>query len=180
VPEFRRATAADIPALHALIERAYRGDSAKRGWTHEADLLGGQRTDRQALAAMITAPDQRILIAVEDGALIGCVHVTDKRDGLAYLGLLTVDPDRQAGGLGRALLAAAEALAVDDFGAYAMEMTVIARRSELVAWYERRGYSPTGEMRPFPYDDRRFGSPVVRDLDFVVLARTVRDRSGSP
>lgn len=34
----RPATHADLPALHAVIERADRGDSARQGWTFEADL----------------------------------------------------------------------------------------------------------------------------------------------
>lgn len=168
----RAATAPDLPALHALIERAYRGDSAKAGWTHEADLLGGQRTDLAALAEMLADPDQRLLVAVEDGALTGCVAVTRKPDGRGYLGLLTVDPALQAAGLGKRLIAAAEE-AARDFGADTMEMTVIASRGELIAYYERRGYALTGERQPFPLDDPRFGLPKTRDLEFIVLAKAL-------
>jgi ribosomal protein S18 acetylase RimI-like enzyme len=165
----RRATAADLPALHALIERAYRGDSARAGWTHEADLLGGQRTDRAALEAILADPEQRLYAAEVDGALAGCVSLQRKRGGVAYLGLLTVDPERQAGGLGRAVLAAAEERALTDLGATRVEMTVIRQRPELIAWYERRGYALTGEERAFPYGNERFGRPAVPDLVFVVL-----------
>ena len=49
-PTIRPATAADIPALHALIESAYRGEVSRAGWTTEADLLDGQRTDPDDLA----------------------------------------------------------------------------------------------------------------------------------
>lgn len=169
----RTATATDLPALHALIERAYRGDSARAGWTHEADLLGGQRTDLAALAEMSADPDQHLLIAVEEGVLVGCVNVTRKADGRGYLGLLTVEPECQAAGLGRRLIAAAEDRA-RGFGATVMEMTVIASRGELIAWYERRGYGLTGERRPFPLDDRRFGLPKTRDLEFVVLEKPLQ------
>ena len=48
-------------------------------------------------------------------------------------------------------------------------MTVVQLRAELIAWYERRGYRPTGETRPFPYGDERFGTPRRDDLQFVVL-----------
>ena len=48
--DIRFAGVADLPALHALVEGAYRGDSARRGWTHEAVMLGGQRTDQASLA----------------------------------------------------------------------------------------------------------------------------------
>jgi len=170
----RVATVADIPALHALIESAYRGDSAKRGWTHEADLLGGQRTDREALAEIVADPKQALLVGKRHGAPIGCVLVKDlglRNDGrIAYLGMLTVRPDLQAAGLGRALLAAAEAHA-RNIDAEIMEMTVIKRRPELIAWYERRGYALTGREEPFPLDDSRFGLPKTRDLVFVVLSK---------
>ena len=172
MPEPRVATADDIHALHGLIESAYRGDSAKAGWTHEADLLGGQRTDAEALEAMIASDDQVILLIEEDHAPTGCVHVTIKPDGLAYLGLLTVDPSRQAAGLGRQLLEAAEAEARTR-GCDRIEMTVIAQRAELIAWYKRRGYALTGERRPFPLDDPRYGLPTTRDLEFVVMAKPI-------
>lgn len=170
--QVRRATAADLPALHLLIEGAYRGDSAKRGWTHEAELLDGQRTDEDALAAMFDDPAERLLVAERDGVLIGCVSVRDLGEGGAYLGLLTVDPGAQAGGLGRRLLEAAEADA-RAAGAMRMEMTVIRQRPELIAWYERRGYAVTGERRPFPHGDPRFGLPRTPDLEFVVLERAL-------
>ena len=50
-------------------------------------------------------------------------------------------------------------------------MTVIAQRAELIAWYERRGYARTGEARPFPYGDPRFGEPRRDDLSFLVLEK---------
>ncbi|UZK68929.1 GNAT family N-acetyltransferase [Sphingomonas sp. S1-29] len=164
----RPATADDIPVLHALIESAYRGDSARSGWTHEADLLDGQRTDRAALADILADPDQLLLMR-HDAA--GCVSVTRRAGGIGYLGLLTVRPDLQAEGIGRALLAAAERAAVAHFGTLVVEMTVIAQRPELIAWYERRGYALTGETRPFPLDDARFGLPRTRELAFVVLEK---------
>lgn len=161
----------DVPALRALIESAYRGDSAKAGWTHEADLLEGQRTDEGELRDILADASRIILLAEIDGALIGCVQVADQGQGLAYLGLLTVDPARQADGLGRLLIEAAEAEARSRFAATRMEMTVIRQRAELIAWYERRGYRLTGETRPFPLDDPRFGLPRTRDLAFVVLEK---------
>ncbi|WP_225206867.1 GNAT family N-acetyltransferase [Novosphingobium huizhouense] len=146
----RLATAADVPALRLLVERAYRGDSARGGWTHEADLLDDERTDEEELAATLADPACHILVAEDEGRLTGTVTITRKSDARAYLGMLCVDPALQAAGLGRRLIAAAEAQAVRDFGAAFMEMTVIDKRPELIAWYERRGYARTGETRPFP------------------------------
>jgi ribosomal protein S18 acetylase RimI-like enzyme len=167
------ATRADLPTLHALIESAYRGDSARRGWSHEADLLDGQRTDVAALEAMLADPAQHLFVLRDSDELRACVALTDKGDGLAYLGMLTVDPARQSAGLGRMILAAAEDHAVAHLATTRIEMTVIAQRAELIAWYERRGYSATGERRPFPPDDRRFGQPRRDDLVFVVLEKAI-------
>ena len=168
-PTIRAAALDDLPALHGLIERAYRGDAARVGWTHEADLLGGQRTDAADLTAILTDPKRVMLIADDGTDLIGCVQVADEGDGFAYIGMLSVEPWRQAGGLGRTLLAAAESEAADRFGARRVKMTVIRQRTELIAWYERRGYALTGAEEPFPMDDERFGLPTRRDLAFVVL-----------
>jgi GNAT superfamily N-acetyltransferase len=170
---FRIATDRDIEPARALIESGYRGESAKRGWTHEADLLGGQRTDVEALAEIVADPAQTLILAEESGALVGCVLVADKGARVAYLGLLTVSPILQGGGLGRALVGEAERYAREELGADAMEMTVIKRRQELVDWYLRRGYALTGREAPFPLDDPRFGIPRTRDLVFVVLAKAL-------
>ena len=162
---FRAATLADVATLHPLIERAYRGETAKAGWTHEADLLFDTRTSAEELSALIADPDRVILLAHKDGALIGCVQVARVGDDRTYLGMLTVEPTLQASGLGRRLLAAAETEAVARYAARRMEMTVIHRRAELIAWYQRRGYAPTGETRPFPVD------PPRPELEFVVLEK---------
>lgn len=167
----RPANTEDLEPLLALIQSAYRGDTARAGWTHEADLLDGQRTDAPALRAVLNDPAQLLLIATAGDVPVGCVQVTDKGTGAAYLGLLTVDPMRQAAGLGRRLLDAAEQAAAVRFGATRMEMTVIRQRAELIAYYERRGYVQTSEERPFPLDDPRFGLPRRRDLVFVVLEK---------
>lgn len=170
---FRTATMADIEILHALVESAYRGASAKAGWTHEADLLDGQRTDAAELSDIINDKDQTITLAFIDGELAGCVNVSNRGDGRGYLGMLTVDPQRQAGGLGRQLIEMAEQGAVSGFGAGVMEMTVIAQRKELIAYYERRGYGLTPETRPFPLHDPRFGEARRDDLYFVVMEKAL-------
>jgi len=147
---FRDAEAADLPILHALIESAYRGERARVGWTHEADLIEGPRTSRAELAEIVAAADSLLLVAERAGAIVGCVQLSRRAPDGAYLGMLTVDPDRQAGGLGKRLIAAAEAEAARRFGARRIELTVISQRAELIAYYERRGYVATGETRPFP------------------------------
>jgi ribosomal protein S18 acetylase RimI-like enzyme len=157
------AARADAPALKDLLEAAYRGDSARAGWNHEADILDDERTSREELEALLADPTVTILTAREGEQLIGCVAVTRKDAGLAYLGMLCVLPTLQSAGLGRRLLDAAESLARSE-GIAGMEMTVIVSRESLIAWYERRGYRRTGETRPFP---------VLRDppVTFAVLEK---------
>lgn len=169
---FRPATAADLSALNDLIDSAFRGERSRAGWTTEADLLGGQRTDPELLAAILADPDQCLLLAeAAPGAPVGCVLVMRKPDAIAGLGMLTVAPAQQGGGLGRQLVAAAEQHARAVFGAATLEMRVIRQRAELIAWYQRLGYADTGRTEPFPYGDARFGLPKRDDLAFVVLAK---------
>jgi N-acetylglutamate synthase-like GNAT family acetyltransferase len=162
----RVATHEDLPALHPVIERAYRGETARGGWTHEADLIQGARTDIATLTAIVEDSAQRLLIALQDGATIGCVQVSDRGDGLAYLGLLCIDPTLQTGGYGKQLVAAAEETARDAFHAHRMEMTVIDVRLKLIEFYERRGYRISDEKRdfPIPLDPPLFMDVLVKDL----------------
>lgn len=170
---FREALSSDIAILHGLVESAYRGASAKAGWTHEADLLDGQRTDQEELAAIIADEAQTLTLAFDGDDLVGCVNVANRGGALGYLGMLTVDPQRQAAGLGRQLMVRAEQAAMSGFGARVMEMTVIAQRKELIAYYERRGYALTPETRPFPLHDPRFGEARRDDLYFVVMQKAL-------
>lgn len=224
---YRFATPADVPAVVALVESAYRGESSEQGWTSESHLIGGQRTDPAMIEDTLARPGSHVLLAEEDGVLRVCCELNapsagdpgaaivaaiegasdagsacasagavavaagaaaadatmDAPDhgcgpghspsGTAYFGMFAVDPTLQGGGYGRQVLAEAERIARDDFGATAMEMTVIRQREALIAWYERRGYTQTGERRPFPYGDERFGLPKRDDLEMVVLAKTL-------
>jgi ribosomal protein S18 acetylase RimI-like enzyme len=167
---FRYAQATDCAAIVALVESAYRGEASRAGWTTEADLLGGQRTDVEDIASILAESDARLLLATEGDAILGSVLMRREPEGL-YLGMLAVRPQLQAKGVGKRLLAEAEARGRHEFGARRSRMTVIEQRSELVAWYKRRGYVDTGHTEPFPYDNPRFGAPKRDDLRFVVLAK---------
>lgn len=173
-PVFRTTSAGDLPALVALVNDAYRGNRSRAGWTTEADLLHGQRTDVALLTADLTQPGVEMVLAEAHGVLVGCFMLAPADDhghpGAGYLGMLTVDPARQAEGLGRALIVEAERRARER-GWTALVMTVIAQRVELIAYYGRRGFVPTGERERFPYGDERFGVPQRDDLEFVLLRK---------
>ncbi|MFD7443722.1 GNAT family N-acetyltransferase [Streptomyces sp. NPDC059909] len=167
---FRDADEADVPALVGLIESAYRGDASRAGWTTEADILGGQRTDPEGVREVITAAGSRLVVVERGGELIACCQLEHRGDA-AYFGMFAVRPQMQGGGLGRRIIAEAERIAHDAWGVGEMHMTVISVRDELIAWYERRGYRRTGRMTPFPYGDERFGVPQRDDLQFELLVK---------
>jgi ribosomal protein S18 acetylase RimI-like enzyme len=163
------ATPADAPALKDLLEAAYRGDSARQGWNHEADILDDERIGLGEIEALLVDPAVTILTARGAAGLIGCVAVTRKDATLAYLGMLCVSPTLQSVGLGRRLLDAAEDIARAE-GIARMEMTVIDSRESLIAWYVRRGYAFTGETRPF-HELRPADAESGPQITFVVLEK---------
>lgn len=169
------ATDAELDAVAALVNSGFRGDSSRAGWTTEADFLGGQRTDPASLRAQLAATEGAVLMLLRDapgGELLGSVWLDPEEADVWHLGMLTVRPDLQGRQLGRTLLAEAEAYARAR-GARRMRLTVINVRDTLAAWYERRGYVRTGERKPFPYGDERFGLPLRNDLEFEVFEKTL-------
>jgi ribosomal protein S18 acetylase RimI-like enzyme len=141
------ATLADVPELTALINSSYRGESSKKGWTTEANLIDGQRIDNESLTEQMEDPNAVVLKNIDDtGKITGCVYLQERGDKL-YLGMLTVSPLLQTNGLGRELLQAAEDYA-RSINYNTITMTVITTRTELVNWYKRRGYQKSGEVIP--------------------------------
>ncbi|CAN0419220.1 unnamed protein product [Phaeothamnion confervicola] len=162
------ATAVDVPALNKLVNSAYRGESSKKGWASEADLLDGTRIDEAALLDLINDQNTTILKYTEDGAPLGCVELRKVGTGM-YLGMLSVQPEIQAKGIGKKLMFAGEEFARHQ-KCKKMSMTVISVRDKLIEWYERHGYRLTGERKPFIMPDERWGIPK-QQLEFVVLEK---------
>lgn len=154
---FQLAQTNDLPRLSSFVNRAYRGDSARQGWTHEADLLDGTRVEASLLAEEL-ARGVSLIMAQDSGELLGCYHFEMKDATTAYVGMITVDPLRQGQGVGKDLLANATARA-RQLGAKVLKLTVLSERKELIEYYQRRGFSFTGVRLDFTTGDARYGQP---------------------
>jgi N-acetylglutamate synthase-like GNAT family acetyltransferase len=166
---FRFAARSDAPAIAALIESGYRGDESRRGWTTEADLIEGNRTNVAEIEAHIADPNARFVMAFEASALIGCALIKNEADE-GYFGMFAVKPALQGGGHGKQILAHAEQQIRDLWNCPRVAMTVISIREDLIAYYERRGYARTG-TKPFPFD--REPGVKRKDFHFVVLTKAL-------
>ena len=146
---FRDATAADAPAIAHLVNAASSGERGVAGWTHEAHLFEGDRTDEGEIADLMLAPGARFILALDGEGVAGCVYVKPL-EGRGYFGFLSVRPRMQSGGIGKALVAEAERVAREEWGFRSMRISVItSHRPELTAFYERRGYARTGIAKTF-------------------------------
>lgn len=166
-PSFRAARHADAPAIARMVNAAYRSGA---GWTGEGHLLSGRRTDEAAVAEMMRAPDSLLLLCHIGDALAGCAYLNRASETEVYFGMLAVDPALQADGLGKTLMAEVEARARQAWGANALLISVVNKRPELMAYYVRRGYAPTGETRPFPFADG-LSSALVDGIELVMLKK---------
>jgi ribosomal protein S18 acetylase RimI-like enzyme len=173
--EFRTATESDVDAIVTLVARAYRGTGGDPGWTTEAHLFEGPRTNTADVRAILASPRDTLLVAEDGDAIVACCTVTDL-GGRAYFGMFAVSPDAQGTGLGKAVLGEAERLARDELGAAEMTMTVITTRHELLAWYERRGYRRTGRVTPLAEEYTVHLRPGVT-IELETLTKPLLDAS---
>lgn len=160
----------DVVELSLLINAAYRGESSKKGWTTEGNLLEGKRTDEEELLTILSTPNQYLFKFSRDKKIIGSVLLINK-GSILYLGMLTVSPELQNSGIGKQLLLAAEEHA-RLLNLNTIQMTVIGIREELLAWYFRNGYIDTGLRAPFPFSAE--DKILTNDsLDFVILEKKI-------
>ena len=158
----------DIPALVQLLNNAYRGEESKKGWTSEADMVGGDiRTDETNMKELMRQRGAVFLkYTNEEHEIRGCVFLHERESKL-YLGMLSVSPSLQTKGIGKQLMTAAEQYARQK-ACPAIFMRVISLRHELIAWYERQGYYKTGETQAF--DNTKFGTAKL-PIEFVMLQK---------
>lgn len=134
--ELRLAESADAEAITTVINAAFR--------KAESFLIDRDRIDVESVRQLLQKGN--FLVAAEDGVVAGSVYV-ELRDDRAYLGLLSVDPDRQKAGLGSRLMNAAEEYCAS-IGCRFMDLRIVNVRKELPAFYHSRGYVKTG-TEPF-------------------------------
>lgn len=163
----KTAELADSEAVTKLVNLAYRPEAGAEGWTHESALVSGDRIDQDRVTTAVQAGT--VLVGKNEQGLAGCVQV-EVIDYIVHIGMLAVDPSLQASGIGKQLLAHAEEIAVQKFSARAGVLVVIAARTELVAFYLRRGYSQTDERSMYPMD-AGVGTPRREAMRLVTLRK---------
>lgn len=165
------ASTQHVDAIVALLNSAYRGEASLQGWTTEAHLIGGTiRTNTQQVLQLIQQPNSIFLIYINsENTVVGCVNLQVNEKGI-YLGMFSVQPKQQGAGIGKQLLLAAEAFALQQ-KKHKIYMTVISVRKELIDWYVRNGYTVTNEIIPFIEDD--VTGNHLQKLEFVVLEKLV-------
>ena len=167
-----KATLEDAKELNKLVNSAYRGEESKKGWTTEAEILGGIRIDEQALALLLAKPRVSILkLSDENGTILGTVCLEVKAHEL-HLGLFAVSPLAQGNGIGKLLLMAAEQHALEN-NCTKIVISVIGKRVELIAWYCRHGYVATGSSVAFEEIEGRFGEPKVASISLIEMEKVL-------
>lgn len=174
--ELRVACEADAKEISALVNRAYRPSPQDAGWTHEANLIAGERTTTEQVISLFHEQSTILLLCIGP-EIVACVHVhvhvhVQGSPSSAYIGMLATDPAMQAQGLGKHMLHHAEAYAIEHFEASVLKMSVLSSRPELLAFYERRGYVLTGEVTEYPLL-AGVGQPMVAGIHVLSLAKAL-------
>ena len=172
---FQKAEVNDSATIAQLINSAYRGETSRKGWTTEADLLEGLRTTTQEVAKIIKREDAFMLIGVRNNEIVAticCEWQAIAGSNTAHFGMIAVKPSLQNKGYGKQIIAAAEALTRREWRAAGFTMTVISIRHELIAFYEKLGYQRTGEFKDFPVNPELW-QPKVEGLNLQYLAKLV-------
>ncbi len=169
INQFRKATTADVEAIAKLVNNAYRPNSGVSGWTHESDIVAGDRIDIPQIIEILSKKDSVVIAGLNDETVVACVHV-EKNNRSSYIGMLAVDPILQGVGAGKNMLAYAEKYARDNFNPEKFVMAVVSARHELISFYQRRGYQKTGEAMEYPLD-AGVGQPKLENLKVVMLEK---------
>ena len=149
----RTAAERDVPAIVALVNAAF---------AVERSFVDRDRTTTDEIRTMM----QRGTFVVVDrdtDALLACMFL-ERRDRHVYLGMLSIHPSQQGRGLGRAMMAAAEAQA-RAWGCGAIDIRILHLRTELPPFYLALGFVETG--RTDPVDDPQSRIPY----HFILMSK---------
>jgi ribosomal protein S18 acetylase RimI-like enzyme len=174
----------DFSAVEEVVQTAYRGGKSEVAWKNEHDIVSGPRITESGLRNLLNSKDALVLVAERAsepsnrGAvreLCGTVLIERELEGDSnqpgvVIGMLAVGPTAQNIGLGRMLVFEAERAAKARFGATLAHMHVASVRDELMQWYNRLGYSPTGAVKPFPGPEAGIQA-LKENLQFVVIEK---------
>jgi predicted N-acetyltransferase YhbS len=151
--KIREANLADAEQITAVINAAFK---IAEGFFVDSNRITIAEV-RQHLTSGV------FLVAESEGAISGCVYL-EPRGERAYLGLLSVDPALQQSGLGSRLMTAGEEYCRER-GARFMDIYIVNLRTELPAFYRKRGYVENGAT-PFPAD-----VPTKQPCHFINMSK---------
>jgi ribosomal protein S18 acetylase RimI-like enzyme len=166
---FRAAIKLDAEVIANLVNMAYRPESAASGWTHEYDLVSGSRTNADQILEIISKPDSVILLGIKGSEIVACIHI-EKDGSNGCIGMFAVNPAVQGAGIGKQMLAYAEGVATENFSSDKFIMVVVSSRSELISFYQRRGYHKTGSIMDYPLSAGA-GIPKQSGLKIEILEK---------
>lgn len=166
--QLRVATLSDVQATSELVNNAYRPKSNLKGWTHESDLISGDRTGPDQIRSLFKAHSY-VLLSLLNETVIACVHV-EIEDDVAHIGMLATNPAIQGLGYGKQMLEFAETFSRKNFSVNKYLMKVLLARNELLEFYFRRGYKVTDTKYDYPIE-AGVGQPMVNNLKVGVLEK---------
>ncbi|WP_263577057.1 GNAT family N-acetyltransferase [Acinetobacter pseudolwoffii] len=164
----RLAKTTDIQNIVVLINTAYRSN---RGWTHEHKMVAGQRINRDQVVSLLVQSNVKLFVLENHDQIIGCIGLTEFDDSME-IGSFAIDPDQQNSGYGKQLLDFAESYILETYQKKVIRMSVLNVRTELIAYYQRRGYQLTEKIEAYPLD-QNVGEPLI-PLNLLILEKMIR------
>ena len=175
ITAFRPANINDVTTLVQLVNTAYHPEPDTGSWTNESRFVLGTRTNEKSLENLLVKSDSVVLLGLQEDAISACVHL-EIVENHAHIGMLAVKPSLQCVGIGKQMLAEAEAYASSHFKVEKFVLIVISLREELLAFYLRRGYRKTARMIDYALLCGETCDAKVDGLQFVVLEKLVANR----
>lgn len=165
----KKANDSDALEISQLLNIAYRGNT---GWTTESHLISGDRCTAEDIKNEIEQ-ENTVYLIYGDKKINACISI-QTIDHKTLLGSFAVSPDHQNQGLGKCILEQAELFAKEELKAHKLFMDVLCERHELIAFYERRGYHPNGNIKRYPIH-KNVGKPINIGQTIMELEKILND-----